>query len=129
MLHKDAPSTAPGVKEGAAQNACGAPSAAAAAAAAGKSLIDDLEDAIAHTDLRHRATVMRRLTDLFIMNGEGFSEEHIAMFDEVMSRLVTAIDSSARAEFGDLIAKSPKAPIKTTRLLALDDEIKVAGPI
>jgi uncharacterized protein (DUF2336 family) len=51
------------------------------------------------------------------------------MFDEVMSRLVTAIDSSARAEFGDLIAKSPKAPIKTTRLLALDDEIKVAGPI
>ena len=51
------------------------------------------------------------------------------MFDEVMSRLVAAIDTSARAEFGDLIAKSPKAPIKTTRLLALDDEIKVAGPI
>jgi hypothetical protein len=127
MLHKDAPSTAPGVRESAARDVSGAPSAASSAAE--KSLIDDLEDAIAHTDLRHRATVMRRLTDLFIMNGEGFSEEHIAMFDEVMSRLVTAIDSSARAEFGDLIAKSPKAPIKTTRLLALDDEIKVAGPI
>jgi uncharacterized protein (DUF2336 family) len=63
------------------------------------------------------------------MNGTGFSEEHIAMFDEVMSRLVAAIDSSARAEFGDLIAKNPRAPAKTTRLLALDDEIKVAGPI
>ena len=76
--------------------------AQAAAAAAPKSLIDELEDAIAHTDLRHRANVMRRLTDLFIMNGAGFSEQHIAMFDEVMSRLVAAIDSSARAEFGDL---------------------------
>jgi uncharacterized protein (DUF2336 family) len=94
-----------------------------------KSLIDELEDAIAHTDLRHRANVMRRLTDLFITNGTGFSDEHIAMFDEVMSRLVAAIDSSARAEFGHLIAKNPGAPVKTSRILALDDEIKVAGPI
>jgi len=94
-----------------------------------QSLIDELEDAIAKKDLRHRAAVMRRVTDLFIMNGAGFSEEHIAMFDDVMSRLILAIDSSARAEFGDLIAKHPNAPPKTSRILALDDEIKVAGPI
>jgi uncharacterized protein (DUF2336 family) len=98
-------------------------------ASAAKSLIDELEDAIARTDLHHRAAVMRRLTDLFLSNGTGFSDEHIAMFDEVMSRLVAAIDSSARAQFGDLIARSPHAPVKTSRLLALDDEIKVAGPI
>ena len=72
---------------------------------------------------------MRRLTDLFIMNGSGFSEEHVAMFDEVMSRLIAAIDSSARAEFGNLLAKNPNAPAKTSRILALDDEITVAGPI
>ncbi len=94
-----------------------------------QSLIDELEDAIAKNDLRHRAAIMRRVTDLFIMNGSGFSEEHIAMFDDVMSRLVVAIDSSARAEFGELIAKHPNAPIKTSRILALDDEIAVAGPI
>ncbi len=127
MPHNDALPAIPTAKESAAQSASGAPSAAVAAVP--KSLIDELEDAIAHTDLRHRATVMRRLTDLFIMNGAGFSEEHIAMFDEVMSRLVAAIDSSARAEFGDLIAKNPNAPAKTSRILALDDEIKVAGPI
>jgi uncharacterized protein (DUF2336 family) len=126
MPHRDAPPAIPNVQESAAQ---GASAARPAAAAAPRSLIDELEDAIAHTDLRHRATVMRRLTDLFIMNGAGFSEEHVAMFDEVMSRLVTAIDSSARAEFGDLLAKNPHAPAKTSRLLALDDEIKVAGPI
>jgi uncharacterized protein (DUF2336 family) len=93
------------------------------------SLIDELEDAIANRDLRHRAVAMRRLTDLFMTNASGFSEEHIAMFDEVMSRLVVAIDSSARAEFGDAIAKHPSAPPKTMRILALDDEIEVAGPV
>jgi uncharacterized protein (DUF2336 family) len=98
-------------------------------AAIPQSLIDELEDAITKADLRQRATVMRRITDLFIMNGSGLSEEHIAMFDDVMSRLVVAIDSSARAEFGDLLAKQPNAPTKTSRLLALDDEIAVAGPI
>jgi uncharacterized protein (DUF2336 family) len=92
-------------------------------------LIDELEDAIAKNDLRYRAAVMRRVTDLFIMDGSGFSEEHTAMFDDVMSRLVVAIDSSARAEFGDLIARHPNAPPKASRILALDDEIMVAGPI
>jgi uncharacterized protein (DUF2336 family) len=123
MPHNEASQAIPTVGE----SASAAPPASNAVAP--KSLIDELEDAIAHTDLRHRAAVMRRLTDLFIMNGGGFSEEHIAMFDEVMSRLVVAIDSSARAEFGDLIAKNPNAPARTSRLLALDDEIKVAGPI
>lgn len=93
------------------------------------SLIDELEDAIARQDLRHRAAVMRQVTDLFISSGAGLSADHIAMFDDVMSRLVAAIDSSARAEFGNLIAKNPNAPAKTLRLLALDDEIKVAGPV
>jgi uncharacterized protein (DUF2336 family) len=130
MPHDDAPPAVPNAKESAAPSAAPSASGAQAAiAAASKSLIDELEDAIAHTDLRHRAAVMRRLTDLFIMNGAGFSEEHIAMFDEVMSRLVAAIDSSARAEFGDLLVQNPNAPAKTTRILALDDEIRVAGPI
>jgi uncharacterized protein (DUF2336 family) len=94
-----------------------------------QTLIDELEDAITKQNLRQRATVMRRVTDLFIVNSTGFSEEHIAMFDDVMSRLVVAIDKSARAEFGSLLARHGNAPLQTTRILALDDEIAVAGPI
>lgn len=127
MPLKDALPVMPVVGGSAAPNGSAAPSYVNNAAA--KSLIDELEDAIAHADLRHRATVMRRLTDLFIMNGSDFTQEHVAMFDEVMSRLIAAIDSSARAEFGNLLAKNPNAPAMTSRILALDDEITVAGPI
>jgi uncharacterized protein (DUF2336 family) len=110
-----------------AQNA--APARDDANATMSQTLIDELEDAITKQNLRQRATVMRRVTDLFIVNSTGFSEEHIAMFDDVMSRLVVAIDKSARAEFGNLLARHGNAPQQTTRILALDDEIAVAGPI
>jgi len=97
--------------------------------AASRSLIDELEDSITKQSMRERAAVLRRVTDLFMVSGTGFSEEHIAMFDDVMSRLVAAIDSSARAEFGERLARCTSAPLKTSRILALDDEIAVAGPI
>jgi uncharacterized protein (DUF2336 family) len=100
----------------------------AARPVAPQSLIDELEAALAKQDLRYRAAVMRRVTDLFILNGTGFSEEHIAMFDDVMSRLVAAIDTSARAEFGERLASHPHAPPKTSRILALDDDVEVARP-
>lgn len=100
-----------------------------AGATPSQSLIDELEEAIAKQDLHRRAAVMRRLTDFFIVDSAGLSEEHIAMFDDVMSRLIVAIDRSARAEFGDMLARHPHAPPKTSRILALDDEIAVAAPI
>jgi hypothetical protein len=96
--------------------------------AASQSLIDELEEAIAKHDLHRRAAVMRRLTDFFIVDGAGLSEEHVATFDDVMSRLIVAIDKSARAEFGEMLTRHPNAP-KTSRILALDDEIAVAAPV
>ena len=93
-----------------------------------QSLIDELEEAIAKQDLHRRAAVMRRLTDFFIVDGAGLSEDHIAVFDDVMSRLIIAVDRSARAEFGEMLARHPNAP-KTSRILALDDEAAVAAPV
>jgi uncharacterized protein (DUF2336 family) len=94
-----------------------------------QTLIDELEDAISKQNLSKRAAVLRRVTDLFVQSSTGFSEGQIAMFDDVMSRLVVAIDTSARVEFGSLLAQHANAPLKTSRILAMDDEIAVAGPI
>ena len=122
MQHEETESSASAATEVSPQNAD------ANGGALPESLIDELEEAITRKDLRHRAAVMRRVTDLFILNGAGFTEEHIGLFDDVMSWLVAAIDSSAREEFAELIAKHPNAPARTSRMLALDDEIKVAQP-
>lgn len=92
-------------------------------------LVEELEAVIGKKDLRRQAEVMRRVTDLFVSAGSGFSDDHVAMFDDVMSRLLAVIDSSVRATFGDRFASLPNAPPKTLHALAVDDIIEVAGPV
>jgi uncharacterized protein (DUF2336 family) len=92
-------------------------------------LIDQLEDALGSKDLSRRAEVLRRVTDLFALRSGAFSEDQVALFDVVMSRLLENIESAARAQFGGRLAKLPDAPRGVIRLLAQDDAIQVAGPV
>ena len=92
-------------------------------------LIQQLEQAFAHTDMRQRAETLRRVTDLFVFNAGRFSDEQIELFDEVMGRLVEEIEVAARAVFGRRLAEIPQAPPRVMRTLALDDAIEVAGPV
>jgi uncharacterized protein (DUF2336 family) len=92
-------------------------------------LIDQLEQAFAHSDMRQRAETLRRVTDLFVFNAGRFSDEQIDLFDEVMGRLVEEIEVSARAVFGRRLSELAQAPPRVMRSLALDDAIEVAGPV
>jgi uncharacterized protein (DUF2336 family) len=92
-------------------------------------LIEQLEQAFAHSDMRQRAETLRRVTDLFVFNAGKFTDEQIELFDEVMGRLVQEIDVSARAVFGRRLAELAQAPPRVMRGLALDDAIEVAGPV
>src|ERR1700756_3278259 len=92
-------------------------------------LIEQLEQAFTHSDMRQRAETLRRVTDLFVFNAGKFTDEQIDLFDEVMGRLVEEIDVSARAVFGRRLAELAQAPPRVMRGLALDDAIEVAGPV
>jgi uncharacterized protein (DUF2336 family) len=92
-------------------------------------LIDELEAAVASKDLRRQSQMMRRVTDLFMTSQSVAKPEQMALLDEVMSKLVSVIDASVRAEFGNRLAALPNAPLGTLHLLALDDAIEVAGPV
>ena len=94
-----------------------------------QTLIDDLEHVIADRNIGDRAAMLRRITDLFIVASGKLSDEQLALFDDVMSRLLEEIEVSARAAFGHILATVPGAPPNVVRRLALDDEIDVAGPI
>ena len=94
-----------------------------------RTIIDELEEAIANKDIGQRADTLRRVTDLFVSGSSGFSDEQVALFDNVMGLLSSEIETSARASFGHRLAALPNAPPGIIRALAIDDVIEVAGPI
>ncbi len=88
------------------------------------SLIDQLEDAILSRDLAARADIQRRVTDLFVVGSEPYDAEQMALFDDVMGRLVSEVESFVRAAFGERLAQIINAPPKVSRELALHDAIR-----
>jgi uncharacterized protein (DUF2336 family) len=94
-----------------------------------QSLIEEFEEAIAGKDHGDRADVLGRITALFAAGATSYNDEQVALFDDVMTRLVEQIDVTMRAAFGKTLAALPDAPPKTIRTLASDDSIAVAGPV
>jgi uncharacterized protein (DUF2336 family) len=92
-------------------------------------LLEQLEEAVAQKDIRYRAETLRRVTDLFLVGAGSFSNDQLALFDDVFGRLVEEIDVTARAAFGTRLALVAAAPPRVMRGLALDDAIEVAGPV
>lgn len=94
-----------------------------------RSLVDELEAAIASSDIGRRAVILRRVADLFVSTAGNLSTERTALFDDVMHQLLEEIETGARARFAEYLAERPVAPSGTLRELALDDAIEVARPI
>jgi uncharacterized protein (DUF2336 family) len=96
---------------------------------ADSSLFTQLEHAIARGSAQRRAEMLAQITDVFIAGSGQFSDDEIAVFDEVITRLADKIEASARALLARRLAPVANAPFKVTRILASDDEIRVAYPI
>jgi uncharacterized protein (DUF2336 family) len=73
--------------------------------------------------------MLQQITALFIDGAEGFSEDLVSLFDDVLSRLIEEIESKARTELANRLAPVGNAPVKVMRRLATDNEISVAGPV
>lgn len=96
---------------------------------ADQSLVDELETAIAGSNIGRRAVMLRRVADLFASTAGNLSHQQTALFHDVMHQLVDEIEISARARFAEYLASSPTAPPRILRQLALDDVIDVARPV
>jgi len=93
------------------------------------SLIEELERALAAGTNAQRITMLSRITDLFVEGGGRYSEGQINLFDEVMVKLVAAIEAKARAKLSHRLAPMHNAPLGVIRMLAFDDDIEVARPV
>jgi len=72
---------------------------------------------------------LSRLTDLFIGGAARFSDDQVAVFDDVMARLITTIEAEARAKLSQRLAQIANAPSNVIQMLAFDDDIEVARPV
>jgi uncharacterized protein (DUF2336 family) len=94
-----------------------------------RSLIAEIENAISSGSSERRVETLRRVTDLFMLSADSYSEEQVDVFDDVILRLADKIESRARAELANRLAPVKNAPTTVVRTLASDDSIEVAGPV
>jgi uncharacterized protein (DUF2336 family) len=101
----------------------------AKSAVSSENLLDELQSTLAHGTVARRVETLRRVTDLFINGAVDFSNEQIALFDDVFQCLILHIETSAKALLSNRLAPIDTAPPFTIRTLAFDDVIEVAGPV
>src|SRR4029077_7844647 len=76
-----------------------------------------------------QAEILRRVTDLFLAGADKYSDEHVDLFDGVLSRIAEKIETKARAALAHRRAAAVNARPNTVCILARDESIEVAGPI
>ena len=94
-----------------------------------ESLLDELQTTLTHGTVARRVETLRRVTDLFLSGAVDFSDEQIALFDDVFQCLMHHIEHSAKALLSARLAPVDRAPPLTIRALAFDDAIEVAAPV
>ncbi len=91
--------------------------------------IQEINSTIAQSSSERRSTMLRRLTDFFLVSADQYSDDEIALIDDVFVRLVETIEESSRALLAIRLAPLSKAPPKILHILASDNAIEVSSPI
>jgi uncharacterized protein (DUF2336 family) len=92
-----------------------------------RSLLKELDDAVARGSPERRLRALWHATDLLIAG--TYTEDQIWTFGEVIGILASEIEVAARAQLAKRLARIDNAPINIVKKLAFDDSIDVAGPI
>ena len=93
------------------------------------SIIDELEDAVRSGSSEKRVSTLRRVTDLFLHDGERLSEDQVKVFDDVLCHLVARVETRVKAELSARLAQVEHAPSGVIERLAWDDQIAVSGTV
>jgi uncharacterized protein (DUF2336 family) len=89
-------------------------------------LLDELQRTLAHDSVARRVQTLRRVTDMFLGRCVDYSDEQIALFDDVFICLLDQVETSALSILARKLAPIPNAPPVTMRTLAFNPSIAVA---
>lgn len=93
------------------------------------SLLSDLDAALPEASGSWRATALRQVADLFLSRAALYNRQQIALFGEVMCRLIDNLDPAQLAELSNILAGIDTAPPKVLVMLARHADIAVCGPV
>lgn len=92
-------------------------------------IISDLDGAMLTASGARRNEIADNISALFVSYAHALSDEEIAFFDEILMRLTTEIEISARKILATRLAPIPNAPPNAIKSFAFDDAIEVASPV
>jgi uncharacterized protein (DUF2336 family) len=75
------------------------------------------------------AGLLQQITDWFLAGATTLSEEHVAIFDDVMGRLIERIERETLVELSERLAPIDNAPPGVIGRLSRSDDIAVSGPL
>src|ERR1700681_3316908 len=92
-------------------------------------LINELESVLGRAPAAWRGTTLRRVTDLFLVDAGCYTDDQVAVFDDVISHLIEKIDRRMLIELSNRLAPVKNAPVKVLGVLARHADILVSGPL
>lgn len=93
-----------------------------------QSLIMELDAALGKATNHRQLEILRRITDLFIIGADKYSDEQVAIFDDVIARLITKMDQRALRELSARLAEVTNPPKSVVAQLSGSDDIAISGP-
>jgi uncharacterized protein (DUF2336 family) len=92
-------------------------------------LINELDAVLSRAPAAWRGKILRRVTDLFLVDAECYTDDQVAVFDDVISHLIDKIDRRMLIELSNRLAPVQNAPVKVVGALARHADMLIAGPL
>jgi uncharacterized protein (DUF2336 family) len=93
------------------------------------SLIAELDAALGQAPNSRQSKILHSITDLFLSDTMSFSDEQVAIFDDVFQRLIETADNPSLVTLSTRLAPVGNAPPNVIASLAQNDDIAIAEPI
>ncbi len=93
------------------------------------SLIAELDAALGQAPSARQSQILHHITDLFLSETMTYSEEQVAVFDDVFQRLIERIDNPSLVTLSTRLAPVENAPPNVIASLAQNDDIAVSEPV
>lgn len=94
-----------------------------------ESLMGEVETFVRNGSSDQRINTLRKVAALFLRDPKAYAEEQVALFDNVLERLIDHVEAQALAGLSAELAPIDNAPINVIRRLSRHDEIRIASPV